>query len=141
MRKKRVFILICTICIFLFLIIWIVESIHISKLVEQTFAMAYESDGQYEMSKYPVIFDENKLDSINYRRGFYYNDNVISEKTQRTFPVTIHLFFSATTTFQYDYCATYPDNVEVGGSRVTVKLNLRFYNGKWHITNFILPNN
>ncbi len=61
MRKKRVFILICTICIFLFLIIWIVESIHISKLVEQTFAMAYESDGQYEMSKYPVIFDENKL--------------------------------------------------------------------------------
>ena len=59
MRKKRVFILICTVCIFLFLIIWIVESIHISKLVEQTFAMAYESDGQYEMSKYPVIFDEH----------------------------------------------------------------------------------
>ena len=124
----------------LFLIGWIVESIHISKLVEQTFAMAYESNGQYEMDQYPVAFDESELVFVNYRQGFYYNDDFISEKTQRTFPITVHFFFMATTTFQYDYYAVYPGNIEVGGSHVSVKINLRFESGKWHITDFLLPN-
>lgn len=134
MKKKIRIILICLIA---FAILYVGESLYISKKVHSIVVNSYDNYGKTNTKS--AIVSDDIYNRMCYRSDYSVssqNNPEVIEKNKLDFPLTIHWFFGGKVYYHYTY-EIEDKNGEVlaGSSGIPVTVDVKLSNGKWIITN------